>query len=36
MDCKASLGELKAPEKAASTAHGPDLAIDDFLARAVL
>lgn len=36
MDCKASLGKLKAPEKTESVAHGPDLAIDDFLARAVL
>ena len=34
MDCKASVGQLKAPEQAQAS-HGPDLAIDDFLSRAV-
>ncbi len=36
LDCKASLSLLKVPEKAAAAAIGPDLALDDFLARAVM
>jgi len=35
LDCKASLNKLRIPERSAAAAHGPDLAIDDFLARAV-
>lgn len=35
MDCKASVNSLKAPEQSSAAPHGPDLAIDDFLARAV-
>jgi len=36
LDCKASLSRVRAPERSAPAATGPDLALDDFLARAVM